>query len=177
MTPTRQGPGLVLGIFPCSRGFGYALFEGPGLLVDWGVRYLVPGRKRDFGNKARELVQWYRPGRIVAPSVATDRALPPFRQRYLRVQGLERLSRRESIPLSKHTRAEIRRCFARFGARSKDEIARVIAQEFPELAPRVPRARKAWMTEDSRMAIFDAAALVLTSLYLQSVEDDVEDVV
>jgi hypothetical protein len=44
---------------------------------------------------------------------------------------------------------------------TKHQIAVVIAGKFPELAPRLPPVRKPWMTEDARMAIFDAVALAL----------------
>jgi len=37
-------------------------------------------------------------------------------------------------------------------------------QRFPELAPRLPRFRKPWMSEDYRMSIFDAVAFGLTSI-------------
>jgi hypothetical protein len=43
--------------------------------------------------------------------------------------------------------------------RNKDEIASVLGERFPELAPRVPPRRRAWQSEDYRMSIFDAAAL------------------
>ena len=33
-----------------------------------------------------------------------------------------------------------------------------MANHFPELAPRLPRFRKPWMSEDYRMSIFDAIA-------------------
>jgi hypothetical protein len=36
-----------------------------------------------------------------------------------------------------------------------------IAKRFPELALRLPRFRKPWMSEDYRMSIFDAAAFGL----------------
>ena len=47
----------------------------------------------------------------------------------------------------------------------KQEIAIAIAERFPELAPRLPRSRKPWMSEDYRMSIFDAVALALTFFF------------
>jgi hypothetical protein len=35
----------------------------------------------------------------------------------------------------------------------------------PELAPRLSRFRKPWMSEDYRMSIFDAVALALTFFF------------
>jgi hypothetical protein len=42
----------------------------------------------------------------------------------------------------------------------------LIATRFPQLARSVPPERKPWMSEDSRMAIFDAAAFALASFGL-----------
>jgi len=50
-------------------------------------------------------------------------------------------------------------------ATTKQEIAIAIAERFPELAPRLPRFRKPWMSEDYRMSIFDAVALALTFFF------------
>ena len=50
-------------------------------------------------------------------------------------------------------------------ATMKQEIAIAIAEHFPELAPRLPRSRKPWMSEDYRMSIFDAVALALTFFF------------
>jgi len=47
------------------------------------------------------------------------------------------------------------------GVPNKDKRARFIAARFPELARSVPPERKPWMSEDERMAIFDAAAFGL----------------
>jgi hypothetical protein len=43
-----------------------------------------------------------------------------------------------------------------------------IAKRFPELAPRLPRFRKPWMSEDYRMSIFDAVAMALTLFNFQN---------
>ncbi len=47
---------------------------------------------------------------------------------------------------------------------NKHEIARAVAELFPELSHRLPPRRKAWMSEDERMGIFDAASFALTVL-------------
>ena len=61
-----------------------------------------------------------------------------------------------------YSRAQIRDCFAFFGAKNKYDIASLIAQEFPQLASRCPPERKPWMSEDYRIAMFDAVSLVIT---------------
>jgi hypothetical protein len=44
-------------------------------------------------------------------------------------------------------------------SKTKHDIALVLADRFPELRSWRPRRRKAWMSEDERMNIFDALAL------------------
>lgn len=45
---------------------------------------------------------------------------------------------------------------------TKHALAEILAKQFSEeLASRLPPKRKAWMSEDYRMDIFDAVALVL----------------
>jgi hypothetical protein len=45
-----------------------------------------------------------------------------------------------------------------------------IAKRFPELALRLPRFRKPWMSEDYRMSIFDAAGFALAFYSAQGVQ-------
>jgi hypothetical protein len=45
---------------------------------------------------------------------------------------------------------------------TKYSIAEALAQQFPELAKKLPPHRKAYMSQDERMAIFDALALAVT---------------
>ena len=65
----------------------------------------------------------------------------------------------------------IRQAFSETGAVTKHEIAQVLAKDFPELAPRLPPVRRIWMTEDCRMAIFDAASLALTFFHFETLAD------
>jgi len=68
--------------------------------------------------------------------------------------------------------SRVKKVFAVFRANTKHEIAHAVAQQLPELAPRLPRFRKPWMSEDYRMAIFDAAALALTYFHSQPFSRD-----
>jgi len=59
------------------------------------------------------------------------------------------------------SRRRVRKAFATWNAQTKEEIALVIADRFPELALQLPPHRKCYMSEDLRMSIFDAAALAV----------------
>lgn len=74
------------------------------------------------------------------------------------------LGSQHDVPVKMFSRRAIRRAFAPYGAVTKEQIAAVIALRFPELASRLPRPRKPWMTEAEGMSVFDAAALSVVLL-------------
>jgi len=57
------------------------------------------------------------------------------------------------------TRRAVQEAFAESG-RTKYDIAKAIADEYPELAGRLPAKRKLWSPEDQQMNIFDAISFV-----------------
>jgi hypothetical protein len=83
-----------------------------------------------------------------------------------RIQGLisdiSKLPSKRKIRIRSFSRAKVKHAFSESRASTKHEIALEIAKRFSELAPRLPRFRKPWMSEDYRMSIFDAVALALT---------------
>jgi hypothetical protein len=55
-----------------------------------------------------------------------------------------------------------RRVFFADGRGTKHALAEILSERFPEeLGSRLPPKRRAWMSEDYRMGIFDAVALIL----------------
>ena len=57
---------------------------------------------------------------------------------------------------------QVRRVFFADGQGIKHALAEIVANKFPEeLGSHLPPKRRPWMSEDSRMDIFDAVALVL----------------
>jgi hypothetical protein len=66
------------------------------------------------------------------------------------------------IVVARYSRAELLAVFAKAGARTKDDIAAVVARVVPDLAPRLPPRRRIWESQHHSMAIFEAAALAHT---------------
>lgn len=63
-----------------------------------------------------------------------------------------------AIPVRLLRRDDVEAAFRVFKVRTKDDIACVLVQIFPELLIRLPPKRKAWQSESRRMIIFDAVA-------------------
>jgi hypothetical protein len=70
------------------------------------------------------------------------------------IDEISKVVNKRKVKLRSLSRADIKQAFAVSGARTKYEIAVAIAKVFPELAPRLPRFRKPWISEDYRMGIF-----------------------
>jgi hypothetical protein len=159
MTHRRLSPELVLAVFPSTRGFGYAVFEGPTSRVDWGVK-AVRRRQKNLASlrKIRELLAFYQPDALIVENYQGRGS-----RRAKRIQALINLmtahAADQRIRTVSYSRSEVR---ASFGLTTKREIAEAIVREFPALEPRLPPVRKIWMSEDARMNIFDAAALAIT---------------
>lgn len=139
------------------------MLEGPGELIDWGVVHAT--REKDTRCLARtnELIVHYQPTVVVTD----DPDQSPHRHARIRklLRKIHQLADKAGIKWSGLSRNQVRRTFRSSVVRiTKYRIAQGIAERFPDLASRLPPPRKPWMSEDARMAIFDAVVLALTLL-------------
>jgi RNase H-fold protein (predicted Holliday junction resolvase) len=151
----------ILAIDPAGRGFGFAVFEGPDHLVDWGVRGAKARNHTQAIAHLEELVDYYGPDVIVTQKIDNPEVHRGFRARAFLREALK-VSAAYQVPVRTITSRDLVRAFSDLGYPTKHKIATRIGELFPELAPRVPPFRKPWMSEDYRMAIFDAVAFGLT---------------
>lgn len=150
----------ALAIDPTHRGFGYAVFEGPDLLVDWGERNIRGQKNAGSVEAVARLIELYRPDVLVLEDGSVKGCWRRRRVRDL-LGELAALAARRGMRVRRVSRTKVGKTFAGLGASNKDQIARLIVARFPELAPRLPPERKPWTSEDARMAIFDATAFAL----------------
>jgi Holliday junction resolvasome RuvABC endonuclease subunit len=150
----------VLAIDPSTRGFGFAVLEGPNQLIDWGVKETKTDKSRRTLKSIAELIGQYEPGVIVLEDYAGKGSRRCRRAARL-IDEIAKLGMRRKVKVIRLSRGDVKQAFASSGAKTKYEIAIAISKRFPELAPRLPRFRKPWMSEDYRMNIFDAVGLGL----------------
>lgn len=141
-----------------SSRFGFAVFEGPENLLDWGVKSFRQGV-----NAAR-----------IPPNVKLGELMDEFSPKAIVLlkrdkETTNRASMREEL----QREAEKRRIDVRFllarkvkstfpgSNRNKHAMAAAIAERLPELASRRPGPRKIWKPDDYRLRIFDAVCLAL----------------
>lgn len=152
---------LVLAIYPTVRGFAYVLFEGPVSPVDWGVaRRDGPEKNSRCLKLIAALFLRHEPDVLVLQDTS-----PTGTRRSARVarlnQAIAELASRPGIAVRAYSRARVRSAFDHLGSTTKDAIAQAIARRVPAFERHLPPPRKQWMAEDTRMGIFDAAALAL----------------
>lgn len=168
MRSYRAKPKRVLAIHPKPRGFGFAILESQTALVDWGVKATRQEKEAKTLEKVAELIRHYQPGTLITEDGRQSRRCSRVQRLLERVRAL---AARAGVKPCSISPTRVRKVFLAFKANTKHEVAHVIARQLPELAPHLPRHRKPWMSEDYRMAIFDATALALTYFYSRPVRN------
>jgi len=148
-------PRAIVGIDPTKRGLAFTFFEG-GRLIDWGVRHA--------GNAVTDFEAILRlcPADVIVledPNAERSERRPQMRKTLLR---LTRTAEGRGLVVVKVSRFAVRQEWRERGVTRKHAAAKAIAEEFPALEVFVPRPRsKAYMDEEARVQVFDAASLVL----------------
>lgn len=144
----------LLAIDPTRQGFGYVLLESQ-ILIDWGLVH-AGGSVDASVRRLYDLIRRYKPSTLIIEDYLQRASRRSHRAReFLVTVELLVLSRKVTIArVSDHA---VREAFPE--SMTKHDIALVLADRFPELRTWRPRLRKAWMSEDERMNIFDALAL------------------
>lgn len=169
MTGAAPWMPVVVGFFPTSRGFGWAAFNGPLSLLDLGIFTVRKGQNKNAACLAHlcKILDRLRPETFAIETFDREHSRRSERIRRLCLQVVSEATDR-GAELAVFSRADIRATFATVGARTRDEIAEAVARSIPRLKPLLPPRRKLYASEDKRMGLFNAAALVLTHYYLGS---------
>jgi len=154
----------VLAIDPVTKGFGFAVLEGPDHLVDWGVAHVSGEKHAAALQRIADLLDHYRPKFVVIEDWAHPGSRRRERIREL-LEAVPGLAAERKVGTCRVPQKTVKRVFSASGPITKHEIAVAISKCFPELASRLPRPRKPWMSEDERMGIFDAVAFALVHYY------------
>lgn len=145
----------ILGVASTTKGFAYAVTEGPRRLVLWGME---KGRGAQISASIERLMYRSCPLFVAFDKLAARRKRT--RGRLFSVY-LERacLSQRVMI-LPVQSKSAV--APARLNL-TKWDISKVMATDFPELSHVLPEKRKVWKSEDDRIGIFMALATTVAA--------------
>jgi len=154
-------PGLVLAVRPTSRGFGWALFEGPLAPVDWGIASAKVNKSAQCMIRFKQLLDQYHPSALVLEKFDEEDAHHSERIRAL-AKTMRGFANNRDMDTLIYGRKEVGLTVTGNAKASRHTVASAVAERFPILRPRLPEARKLWQSEDNRQCLFDAAALGIT---------------
>lgn len=152
-----------MGIYPNTKGFGYAFFEKATKPIMCGMVVVRPVNNEECLQRIDKLVLHFKPRAIVI------RKLDERKKNFNRIEKLlKRIDKKYSnnVTIHLYARKNIKVVFKQFKVNTKHEIACSIAKWFPEFKQRLPRYRKPWHAESYSQGMFDAISLVLTYYYL-----------
>jgi hypothetical protein len=139
---------------------GFAVFEGPTSLLDWGVRSFEKSGKElspSLSERLRVLFAFYEPAAIVARS--RNYHLRSHKRTQAKIMAIIKSeSRRHSTRFTIVTVRQVRSAFAKNAEIYKHDIALLVTNQFEELAWKLPQRRKSYQSELTAMLVFDAAA-------------------
>ncbi len=161
-TGFRPPAGLVFGFHPSSRGFGWVAFEAPFQPFDWGLREGGLDKNRYCLKRLEALLDRLKPDVLVMEAYESGVTRRSARIHRL-CEAVRDAADGRGIEVMSYTRADIQRAFAGVKAHSRRDIAEAVAKHIDAFRHRLPRhRRRPWETEDSRSALFAAAAVALT---------------
>lgn len=169
MKDKQTDESLILSVFPSVRGFGFALFHGAWIPIDWGFRHVQGDKNKLCLGKVEKLIDEYAPETLLLEDHAGEGSHRSPRIETL-IDDIAALATGKGIGVERYARDQIRECFAEFDAATKYDIAKAISQALPEFPPQLPPERKIWLPEDYRMCIFDAVSLIFTHFYFQAIK-------
>lgn len=173
---TERPQHLTLAIYPDRKGFGWVAFTGPFAVFDWGLTTARRNKNAICLAKIEALIERLSPETLVLEAYEGPNTIRADRLARL-CRAIGALAADRGLEVAIYARADIAACFLDVGARTRDEIALAVVRHVDVFRHRLPKRRKPWQAEDARMALFSAAALVLTHYRLgaSTLFDDLKD--
>jgi hypothetical protein len=153
---------LALSVHLNTRGFAFVLFESPLAPFDWGTPEIRGARKHERCLKRiAAIIDQYDPEGLVLQDMSDEGT--PRAQRIVKLNAaIIALAKSRELPIFLYGRDMVQDTFfQQHGVVIKQDMAEIIARSIPAFERYLPPPRKPWQSEDSRMGLFDAAALGL----------------
>src|SRR5437868_4477583 len=100
----------ILAIDPSTRGFGFAVLEGPSRLIDWGVKETKTDKKRRSLKLIAELIEQYAPG-VVALEDYEGKGSRRCRRVADLIEDISKLAVKRRLKVKTFSGAEVKQAF------------------------------------------------------------------
>jgi hypothetical protein len=153
-------PTRLLALEIRASRLGFAVFEGPTRLLDWGVRSFEDDARSltsSVSDRIGILFAFHQPFAIVICD-RTYHAVSHKRKLAKIVSAIRAETRRSSTKFVVLTAREVRNSFVANGKITKYDVALRVAEQFEELSWKLPHRRKSYQSEPPAMLVFDAVA-------------------
>lgn len=151
-----------MGLAVAVRSLGYCVAEAPLFATEWGIKDIKSNSNEELLAKARKLLDWERPDVVVVENYAGQGSRRSERMQEA-IKAIAELAVGLGIVVAAYSRGVVRETFSSLGAYTKYEIAVVLARMVPCLRSKLPQRKPmAWENERPAMALFDAAAFLMT---------------
>jgi hypothetical protein len=151
----------ALAVDPASRGLGFSLLEGPSTLIDWGFHNARDDRDARCIAYVISMLTEFKPDVLVLEDFGGPNSRRTARVRAL-ADAFAAAAKERGIDCRRISRKAVQSKFP--SCRTKYDVARELAAQFPDIKPWCPPPRKIWLTEDPRINMFDALSLAVTHL-------------
>ena len=138
--------------------FGYVVCAGPRDLLDWGTRTYGKATRFPLIKRLAAIQTLFAPSiilvRLTAEGLRTRRSVVGPA-----IKAVRTFAKRQSGAVRLIDDQKLHDFFSSEMKVNKYDIARIVADRFPELSWRLPPKRRPWESEPSRQSIFDAARM------------------
>jgi len=156
---------LILAAHPTSHGFGWAFFERPLFLSDFGIASAKGQRSGKFLERFAELLDTRKPSALVLEKLNADDGRYTDRTHEL-FDAMRGMAKSRGIDVHVYDRGEVGMVVAGDHKATRHALAQAVVEQIAIPRSRLPRKRKLWDPEDHRQCLFDAAALGITHILL-----------
>lgn len=141
-----------------SRRSGFATFEGPRRLLDFGTLNIRLRESEDGRSRLSDLMK-LAAAKVVLVKKERWKDLITRTDAKPLIDALTNQATAHSIQIRFLEQSALNSTFRNLGCETKADISASLARIFPELVWKLPPERRIWEPEHSRQTIFDAIAL------------------
>lgn len=162
---SKQNKQIVLALYPTRYGMGYAVFDSPEDLVDYGISYVQPMSNKKMMEKVKEYFSFFNPTIVLCRNVNDLKKRAGKRTKKL-IDLICSEAKSQGLEVHSYTRADIQNVFSQFGATTKYQISKKLIEWYPILKTYEFPKRGRWKSENHNTGVFDAVSLAFTHWFL-----------